>query len=183
MDSENHRKADGAMFGRLTGPHGLSQFALASLIKWGDHLSVDNPEIDAQHEAIFGLGAKAHELWRRRANAAELRPLVTRLQKVLAAHFQYEEDVLADAGYPKLEQHKAEHEMMLADLAVIRARLSGKSKGDGPEPAWAVLNYVLGVTIGHILSSDLDYCHFLARHGNRDEEELSHVTGDRAGAT
>ena len=41
------------MFGRLSGLHGLTDFSLRQLIAWGDHLKVDQAQIDAQHEAIF----------------------------------------------------------------------------------------------------------------------------------
>jgi len=173
------------MFGRLTGPHGLSQFTLASLIKWGEHLAIGHPEIDAQHEAIFGLAAKAHELWRQRARAAAVRPLVERMQNVLSAHFRFEEKVLAEASYPRLDQHQQEHALMLRDLAAIRRRLAAKSGSAGIEPAWTVLNYMLGVSIGHVLSSDFEYCRHLAARDSREQEaaDLSHAAGDRAGPT
>ena len=104
-------------------------------------------------------------MWRSNADLKDLRALVEKLGKVLEGHFRYEESVLAEAGYPKLEEHKAEHAVMLSELAVIRSRLA--KKGDGPaypESGWIVLNFMLGVTVGHIANSDLDY--FVHVHGS-----------------
>jgi hypothetical protein len=39
-------------FGRMSGLHGLSDLSLKQIIAWGDHLKVDQSQIDAQHEAI-----------------------------------------------------------------------------------------------------------------------------------
>lgn len=152
-------------FGRLSGPHGISHYALSRLVAWGDHLKVEQPDIDAQHEAIFGLVAEANDLWRGNADLKDLRALVEKLGNVLKGHFRYEESVLAKAGYPKLEEHKAEHAVMLGELAAIRRRLA--KKGDGaayPESGWIVLSFLLGVTVGHIANSDLDY--FVHVHGS-----------------
>ena len=49
-----------ALFGRLQTQH----LAVNNLIQWGDHLSVEDPAIDAQHKAIFDLGASVYESWR-----------------------------------------------------------------------------------------------------------------------
>src|SRR5512140_888198 len=124
-------------FGRLSGPHGISHYSLSRLLAWGDHLKVEQPHIDAQHEAIFGLVAEANELWRRNADLKDLRALVDKLGNVLEGHFRYEEGVLAEVGYPKLEEHKAEHAVMLSELAVVRDRLAKKGNGPAyPESGW-----------------------------------------------
>jgi hemerythrin len=89
------------------------------------------------------------------------------------AHFRYEERELARIGYPKLAEHRAEHKVMLDELRLIRERLDGMGQGTVQgEPGFLVLNFVLGVTIGHIFHSDMQYCVF-ARHasGNDAEEE------------
>jgi hemerythrin-like metal-binding protein len=153
-------------FSRLSGPHGITHYSLSRLVAWGDHLKVEHPHIDAQHEAIFGLVAEADDLWRDNADLKDLRALVEKLSNVLEAHFRYEESVLAEAGYPKLEEHKAEHAVMLGELAVIRNRLA--AKGDGPaypESGWIVRTFMLGVTVGHVANSDLDY--FVHVRGNK----------------
>jgi hemerythrin len=161
------------MFGRLSGLHGLTDFSLRQLIAWGDHLKVDQAQIDAQHEAIFNLATHIVDLWQKHADVGQVKAAAEKLAKVLDAHFRYEERELARIGYPKLAEHRAEHKVMLDELRLIRDRLDGMGQGTVQgEPGFLVLNFVLGVTIGHIFHSDMQYCVF-ARHasGNDADEE------------
>lgn len=158
-----------SIFGRASGLHGLSEFSLKRLVTWGDHLKVDQSQIDAQHEGIFTLALEIADVWHRHGDLKQLKTLTEKLHKVLEAHFRYEEQQLAAIGYPKLAAHQAEHKVMLDEMQVLRGRLDGMSEGTvQAEPGYLVLNYVLGVTVGHIFHSDMDYCVF-ARKVASDE--------------
>ncbi len=152
-------KNNGAFFGRVP----MMQYSLKNLVQWGEHLSVDHPGIDAQHEVIFNLVGEVHDLWRCNASLIELSAVVDKLADVLGNHFRYEERMLGETDYPKLPEHAGEHRMMLEELETIRQRLSGDGKAL-PEPGWVLLNFMLGVTVGHILSSDIDYCEYISEN-------------------
>ena len=157
-----------ALFGRMPMQH----HALNNLIQWGDHLSVEHPGIDAQHKAIFDLGTKVYETWRAGGGVDVLRPAVDKLANLLPAHFAYEERLLAEIGYDGLDQHVAEHRSMLEDLAVMRERF--QTLKDGHEspggsvlaPGWAIMQFVLEFTVGHVMSSDMSYCRALVASRN-----------------
>jgi hemerythrin len=146
---------------QVFGASPLVRYSLSQLVECGDHLSVDHPGIDAQHKLIFERVGEVHDLWRRNANLGDLRVAVDRLQSVLETHFHYEERMLAETAYPNLAEHAAEHRALLGELAAIRARLDGDGKAP-PESGWALLDFLLGVTVGHIVSSDIDYCRYVA---------------------
>ena len=148
------------------GPLPMVQYSLTHLVEWGDHLSVDHAAIDAQHEVIFKLVAEVHDLWRRNADLAPLRAAVDKLKVVLESHFRYEERLLAETAYPGLPAHVKEHQSLLGELDSVRERLGGSGKAP-PESGWSLLGVLLGLTVGHIVSSDIDYC--------------SHVKGARGG--
>ena len=131
-----------------------------NLVGWGYQLSVQHRGIDAQHELIFKLVGEIHDLWRRSAPIEGLCAAVDKTRSVLEDHFRYEERLLAETSYPDLEKHAGEHRMMLAELETIRGRLTGQGKTP-PEPGWVLLNFIFGVTIGHILSTDVGYCPYL----------------------
>jgi hypothetical protein len=95
------------------------------LLAWGDHFKVDQPQIDAQHEAIFSIATEIADSWQNRGAIDNLKVLTEKLANVLAAHFRYEERQLAGVGYPKLE-------VMLEELRVIRAPRQGRA-GRGPD--------------------------------------------------
>ncbi len=155
--------ANNALFGRVQ----LQHLSVTNLIQWGDHLSVDHPGIDAQHKAIFDLGTRVYETWRGGAGVDALRPAVGKLASLLKAHFAYEERLLAEIGYVGLDAHAAEHRQMLEELEIMHGRFHRPNDGDAPgagsvqAPGWSVMQFMLGFTIGHVMSSDMSYCRAL----------------------
>src|ERR1039457_55967 len=146
-------------FGRMSGLHGMTDTPLKQMIGWGDHLKVDQPSIDAQHEGIFNIAMEVVDIWQKHGQLEKLRGLTKKLANVLEGHFRYEERQLEEVGYPKLDEHKTEHKVMLDELKLIRIRLH--QMGDGTAqmaPGFLVHNFILGVTIGHICHSDMEYC-------------------------
>jgi len=152
------------LFGRIQ----IQHLSVNNLIQWGDHLSVEHSGIDAQHKAIFGLGTKVYENWKDGGSIDVLRPAVDKLENLLKAHFSFEEQLLAEIGYQDLGQHAAEHRSMLAEMEMMKERFH--TFKDGHEsvggsllaPGWPIMQFVLGFTIGHVMSSDMSYCRALA---------------------
>ena len=166
--SETAMSTNKAFFGRVQ----LQHLAVANLIQWGDQLSVDHPGIDAQHEAIFGLGARVYDSWRSGGGVAVLRPAVDKLANLLRAHFFYEEQLLTEIGYDGLKQHVAEHNSMLNELESLQGRFHSFSEGQPNPggsvlaPGWSVMQFVLEFTIGHVMTSDMSYCQALSDSRN-----------------
>ena len=151
-----------SLFNRMSGVHGLSRFPLKQLIEWGEHLTVGQPQIDAQHEAIFDLALEIADFRHQPNRTGQLKILAERLYRVLEGHFRYEEDQLAAIGYKKLSEHHAEHKMMLEELDVIRGRIDEFERGlSYMNPESLLRSYVLGVTVGHLVHSDMECSAFL----------------------
>ncbi|HRF03412.1 MAG TPA: hemerythrin family protein [Accumulibacter sp.] len=148
-----------AMFdGRMSGVHGLTNFSLKQLSAWDGRLNIGQPQIDAQHEAIFALAMKASDAWRKQGDVEQLKLMTAELHESLEEHFSYEEGVLAGFGYADLAEHRAEHQVMLDEMQLIRARVDQMDAGsDNAEPGLLLMNYLLSATVGHILHSDMDY--------------------------
>ena len=143
---------------RVAAVEGLAFSSLRNLIEWGNDYKVYQPEIDTQHEEVFKLALEASNLARDKADLERLRVVFGKFGNVLNAHFRYEEAELEKRRYPKLEEHRAQHAAMLTEFDFIRQRLAGKVDGwPFQEEALVILNVMLGVTVGHILHSDVDY--------------------------
>ena len=148
----------------LFGQNQLQGHSIKSLIQWGDHLSVDHPEIDAQHKALFDLGMSVYENWQGGGSIDALRPNVASLDRLLKAHFSFEEKLLADIGYYNLEEHAAEHRSLLAEMTDVTNELSRLdiyskfTKGSLLAPGWPITQLILGFIIGHVSTSDMSYC-------------------------
>jgi hemerythrin-like metal-binding protein len=153
---------------RATSSHGLSSVSLKQLMAWGDHLKIGQPQIDAQHQAIFDIAIEIADIWHRRGTLEQLKAAADKLARVLRAHFQFEEQELAEFGYERLAEHRAEHAVILDELQSIRNRLEGMGPGTvQAEPGFLVLSFVLGVTVGHLNHSDTDYCELARMRASR----------------
>jgi hemerythrin len=146
---------------QVFGASPLARYSLSRRAEWDPHLSVDHPSIDAQHKLIFERVDEVHDLCRRDANLGDLRVAVDLLNGLLETHFRYEERMLAETTYPHLAEHAAEHRELLGELAAIRANLGGDGKAL-PEYGRALLDFLRVVTVGHIESRDIEYCHYVA---------------------
>lgn len=145
------------------------------LLQWGDHLSVGHPDIDAQHKEIYDFGAEIYESWRDGVRVGELRVAVDKLLKLLREHFIFEERLLAGVGYRDLKQHVAEHRSMLKELQEMRNHF--ESLGDDDDspggsvlsPNWSVMRFILGFSLGHVMTSDMNYSPFIAPGGKAEK--------------
>jgi hemerythrin len=141
----------------------LPDHSITQLMQWGDHLSVGHPEIDAQHREIYDFGAEIYESWRDGVRLGTLRMAVDTLLKLLRAHFLYEERLLAGIGYAGLKQHVAEHRAMLKELQEMREHFETLiDDDDSPggsvlSPNWSVMRFILGFSLGHVMTSDMNY--------------------------
>jgi len=149
-----------ATFRSPSGLHGFPQLSLKRLVTWGDHHKVGQPQLDAQHEAIFGIALEIADNWyNHRRDLEQLKAAAEKLNKVLESHFRFEEQQLGDSRYGKLGEHRAEHNVMLDELRRIRGWLERLDpRTIQTESGSLLLNYLLGVTVGHISHSDLGYC-------------------------
>ena len=56
-----------------------------------------------------------------------------------------------------LDAHRAEHQTMLQELESIRQRVEAHAGDEAfHEEALSIVNFMMGVTVGHMLGSDLD---------------------------
>lgn len=155
---------------QVTSLQGLAFHALKKIISWRRDFEIDQPNIDSQHESIFKLALEASELSRRPQDKGKLLAVFNKFGSVLDAHFRYEERILAEIAYPKLEEHRAEHKAMLSELEFIRQRLSSREEGwVFQQKALVVLNFMLGVTVGHILLSDVEYAQYIQQVAKTDD--------------
>ena len=147
----------------IVGRTQMQDQSINPLIKWGDHLSVGHPGIDAQHKEIYEFGAEIYESWRDGVRLGELRMSTDRLYGLLRTHFIYEERLLAGIGYGDLKRHAAEHRSMLKELQAMREHFKTLSDDDDSpggsvlSPNWSVMQFILAFTFGHVMTSDMSY--------------------------
>jgi hemerythrin-like metal-binding protein len=99
------------------------------LIEWNDSLSVGIPSIDEQHQRLVGIlnALKTSEV--AGENTETLARLLGELADYTVYHFDTEERLMATHGYPKLTEHRAAHQTLLAQVGQFREDFdAGRSK-------------------------------------------------------
>lgn len=77
-------------------------------------------------------------------------------------HFRNEERILADANYPHLAQHTADHDLVLANAHTARRNFG---EADNQEDRRKHLESMIGFLLDDILSSDMAFASFLQAKG------------------
>ena len=90
-----------------------------SLIEWKDEFSVGVASVDLEHRELIDLINDLHALIGENASAEEVVSMLGEIFAQISAHFALEEKYMRDSRYPFLEEHKADHEMLLDELRDI----------------------------------------------------------------
>lgn len=127
------------------------------LITWSDALSVNDPEIDSQHQQLIGMINDLHEAMREGKTQSIMGNLFNRLIEYTTKHFSYEEKRMEDCGYPNLVEHKAKH----ADLVKQVIALQGKFHSGSQHINMKVMNFLKEWITNHIQKGDKKYAPYL----------------------
>lgn len=91
-------------------------------------------EIDAQHRELFQRIGQLLDASRHRRSRDEVVRLLEFLGGYVVDHFAAEERTMEEAGYPKLEGHRAEHRQFVKELEILRHEL----KSEGPSNLFVI---------------------------------------------
>jgi len=84
------------------------------LIHWKDEYLIDVYRIDLQHRELFRLASLVMTL--EGTSKAVLLEVFKGLVAYIALHFQEEEQLMQDAGYPGLAEHRLLHQTVLRQM-------------------------------------------------------------------
>lgn len=127
-----------------------------SSISWSDDFALNLPEIDAQHQVLFGL---FDEMWNAivmRAGQADMLRLIADLDDYAIQHFKEEEAFMAATGFPRLAGHKMAHETFVRRMAAERLAIE---KGS-PNLSLDLLRFLRDWLVEHIMVSDREYARY-----------------------
>lgn len=94
--------------------------------------------------------------------APPLQEALEELAQHTRAHFQREEEVMRNDGFPGLSDHKSEHDQLLAELSMLARgiRQSGRQRLDAE-----LLDSLKDWFLGHVLEQDRELAEFLKGAG------------------
>ena len=124
--------------------------------------SVGVTVFDQEHQRLATLMSQIHATVKEKRDRALALKLMESLIHETRAHFDHEERVLEEAGFPDLEAHVAEHTALI-EHARVRLQLFRS----GAIGALAMPNFLTAWLIPHMQVMDRKYAACLQRHGFR----------------
>jgi hemerythrin len=128
-------------------------------IEWNDSYAVGVEVIDAQHRELFRRISSLVEAMGTGQGKDQVADVIRFLGDYVVVHFQTEEQLMDQRGFPEAVAHKKEH----ADFAATLARLKAQLTAEGPSAALAidVNNKVCNWMVRHLLGTDRTLATFL----------------------
>ena len=119
---------------------------------WDKMLSVDVPEIDADHRRLVDLFNLLNHAVLEGDTPDYIEAVMDELISCTVWHFRHEERLMLKYGYEGLPEHKAEHDELTASAKALQYKLLGESKKVSSEDVEFLEHWLTG----HILGADMD---------------------------
>ena len=132
-----------------------------ALVTWDASYSVNVKSCDADHRKLFYLLNVLHEAIKSGQGRTLIAGIVHELEKYTQTHFLAEEALLQRAQYPKLNDHRLQHQIFVAQVK----QFSDNLETDGISNPIAVLMFLKDWLTEHIKQTDKMYSEQLNSHG------------------
>jgi hemerythrin len=132
-----------------------------ALVTWDPSYSVKVKSSDTQHQKLFSLMNALHDAMKSGQGRSVIAGTVVELEKYTHTHFLAEEELMQRTQYPKLAEHKIEHQKFVAKVLKFRQDLETGGKID----SIAVLTFLKDWLANHIKQTDKGYSEHLNSHG------------------
>ena len=124
-------------------------------LKWTNDLSVGNAELDAQHKEMLHLLNDLYDLLERAHTRKSVDEFINDAEKFAEVHFESEERLMRQAGFPDIEEHHKAHQEYRGLVEQIRQR-------PGVEQGMDLFFFLKEWWLGHLYGPDRDYITWLA---------------------
>jgi hemerythrin len=126
--------------------------------EWSDEYSVGIRMIDYDHRGLFEVMNDLQDAVEHRHGDAEIGHTITYLVRYVQAHFEREERLMGEYGYPHLADHKNNHRKLAREVfAVQKLYETDHNLVD----LGKLIEFLRGWLIRHILGTDMDYAPYL----------------------
>jgi hemerythrin len=131
------------------------------LIEWSEDYSVDITSIDSQHRLLVSMIHHLQEAMLEGRVKAVVAPLFQAMNRYTQFHFEYEEQLFAEHGYPDGETHRERHAGLVAKLQDLEAKYSAGTLSAGTP----LMQFLRSWLVDHICAHDKQYSAFLRGKG------------------
>ena len=135
--------------------------AVRGLIEWDEGYSVDIPSIDSQHRLLVSMIRHLQEAMLEGRVKGVVAPLFQAMNQYTKFHFEYEEQLFAEHGYPDVEGHREQHAALIAKLQNLEEKYSNATLSAGTP----LMQFLRSWLVDHICAHDKQYSGFLKEKG------------------
>ncbi len=126
--------------------------------EWSSGFSVGNRLIDTDHRGLFEAMNELHDAVEHRRGEAEIGHTITYLIRYVREHFEREERLMRECGYPEFAEHKNEHRKLTRQVFAVQKLYEADHNLVDLEK---LVEFLRGWLIRHVLGSDMDYAPYL----------------------
>ncbi|HBO45943.1 MAG TPA: hemerythrin [Planctomycetaceae bacterium] len=127
---------------------------MTPFVTWKAFYSVGNAAIDDQHKRILDIINDLHSAIEDGDEMDTLNSLLGRMVDYTNTHFQFEENLMKECGYPHLEEHRQLHNELRRKTAGLRSHAEIVTGSD-------LLSFLKTWWIDHIQEMDQQYSPYL----------------------
>ncbi len=133
-------------------------------VQWlEDKYSVQIQKIDEQHQKLIGIINEVFEAKTNNLGKMVIAGILNRLTDYTKTHFKEEEALMAEHGYPELEQHRTAHQFFIVKVGDFNRAFNSDQDSLSEE----MLDFLKNWLIKHIMETDKRYGPFLNERGVR----------------
>lgn len=130
----------------------------ARRVKWKKSFSTDVVSVDNEHRLLIdGLNEFASQ-YLDDPDSVDFVATLDGIASEVIKHFEHEEEVMFNIGYPRYEAHREKHKWLIADIAKRKAEIAENRAGTNFDEVLQYLKYWL---LRHLVSEDTHLHRFL----------------------
>ncbi|WP_028830258.1 diguanylate cyclase [Proteocatella sphenisci] len=132
---------------------GVSDKAIPLALEWSESLECGNELIDMQHRKMHSMMNDLLENYFEYGLDDKFEKKFNEAMNFIQEHFNDEENLLREWGYPKLAEHSKMHAELLDHTVILRKKVEKKTMSEGE-----LVSYVVNeVVFGHLVNEDRDF--------------------------
>lgn len=131
---------------------------MGTILEWTAEFELGVTGVDAQHRELVELVNRLRVCMGQCIGREEISDILAALVRHTEEHFGEEERMMADAGYPALSDHRANHQAFACRIRDIRRR-----HHEGQLIEFSNLTLIRGWLVEHMQRADRDFGDFLDR--------------------
>lgn len=143
-------------------------------LQWSEQFSVNIPEIDEQHKALFDLIDKIHIAILEHKGTAACVEVLDELVDYTRIHFSLEQSLMHMGKYPGYEAHCALHRNLVSEVEALQSKIHSGSAAISFE----LLHFLRNWLTKHILGEDKKYAEFFASNGRDSFNNWAQESGE-----